>query len=81
MKIEEEEKEEKEKDTDSKRSRTSNTVTEFWNVRADLFQDLSRTEDEELIPRAGGKCCLLASKLLGTYRNRVESASKQLFGY
>ena len=36
---------------------------------------------KKTIPRTGGKCCLLASKLLGTYRNRVESASKQLFGY
>ena len=33
------------------------------------------------IPRAGGKCCILVSKLLGIHRNRVESASKQLFGY
>ena len=41
--------EEEEEDTDSKRPRTPNTVTELWNAREGLFQDLSRAEDEELI--------------------------------
>ena len=47
----------------------------------DNWQPSSHLAIDETISRAGSKCCLLTSNLLDTYRNRVESASKQLFGY